>query len=133
MGHAAPQGLACELATRQQHIVHDGEVAPLPRRLKCPDESEPRDNVRTLADQLLSRQPDAAGIRPPEAGHEINHRTLPRAVRSDEAGHLALRNRQSAFPYPVHAAERFRQSPALEQGLAAPAPLPPAPSSPPPR
>src|SRR5580693_9075882 len=91
-GQGAPEGFTGEPAPRQQDVVHDGQVAPLARRLERPDQPKPGDDVGTLADDRLTGEPDAAGVRLAEAGHQIYHRALARAVRPDQADHLAFGN-----------------------------------------
>src|SRR5450755_1160425 len=113
--HRAPQRLTSEPAPRQQDVVHHGQVPPLTRRLEGSDEPKAGDNVRTFPDQLLAREPDAAGVWLPEAGHQIDHRALTCPVRPDQADHLALGNREGTFPHRMDATEGFRQALDLEQ------------------
>ena len=121
-GHGAPEGLAGEPAPRQQDVVHDGQVAPLARRLERPDQPEPGDDVGTLADDRLAGEPDAAGVRPAEPGHQVDHGALARAVRPDQADHLAFGNREGAVPNGMDAAEGLGQVLDLEQRGAHPGP-----------
>src|SRR6266851_1127025 len=121
-GQRAPEGLISEPAPRQQDVVHDGQVPPLARRLERPDQPEPGDNVGTFADERLAGEPDAAGVRSPEPGHEVDDGALARAVRPDKSGHLTLGNREGAVPHRVDAAEGLGQVLDLEQRGAHPAP-----------
>src|SRR6516162_4408054 len=114
-GQGAPEGLTGELAPGQQDVVHDGQVAPLARRLERPDQPEPGDDVGTLADDRLTGEPDAAGVRPAEPGRQIHNGALARAVRPDQADHLAFGNREAAIPHGMDAAEGFGQVLDLEQ------------------
>src|SRR6266567_3684718 len=114
-GEGAPEGLIGEPAPRQQDIVHDGQVAPLARRLERPDQPEPGDDVGTFADDRLPGERDAARVRPPEPGHEVHDGALARPVRPDQPGHLALGHRECAIPHRVDAAEGLGQVLDLEQ------------------
>src|SRR6266851_5197440 len=67
-------------------------------------------------------EPDAAGVRSPEPGHEVDDGALARAVRPDKSGHLTLGNREGAVPHRVDAAEGLGQVLDLEQRGAHPAP-----------
>src|SRR5580693_36209 len=114
-GQAAPERFIGELAPGQQDVVHDGQVAPLARRLERPDQPEPGDDVGTLADDRLTGEPDAARVWLPEPGHEIHHRALARAVRPDQPQNLTFGNREGAVPHRVDPAERLGQALDLEQ------------------
>src|SRR5579875_2265834 len=121
-GQAAPQRLGGETAPRQQQVVQDGQVGPLARRLERPDQPQPGDDVGALADQRLAGEPDAAGVRAPEPGHQVDHGALAGAVGPDQAGHLAFGNREGAVAHGADAAEGLGQVLDLQQRGAHPGP-----------
>src|SRR5260221_2465513 len=114
-GQRPPERLAPELAAREQDVVHHGEVAPFAGSLECPDQSEPGYGVRALADQLPAGQPDAAPVRPPEAGHQVDDGALARAVRADQADDMALGHGERAVSHRLHAPEGLAEAVDLEE------------------
>ena len=78
-----------------QHVLDHAHALEDAQHLEGARDAEPRDLVRLLARDVLPVEHDAgAGLGLVDARNQIEQRALARAVRPDDAAHLALLHRE---------------------------------------
>ena len=99
-----------------QHVLDHAHALEDAQHLEGARDAEPRDLVRLLAGDVLAVEHDAgAGLGLVDAGNQVEERALARAVRPDDAAHLALLHGQIDLRDGGEAAEPLGQVLDLKQ------------------
>jgi hypothetical protein len=83
--------------------------------LEGPHQPGARNLLRAKPEQVLTVEPDAAGVGGLEAGDEIHRRALARPVGADDGGDAALGQREGDALHRAHASIGFREPLGMEQ------------------
>ncbi len=75
---------------REQHVLSDGKLTNEPQVLKCPRHAESADAKGRVVNELVFTDSDVTGLRPQEAGNEVEQRGLARTVAAEQTGDRAL-------------------------------------------
>src|SRR5262249_7753064 len=96
-------------------VVQHAEPRERAHDLKGAGQSERADRVRGQAAERAPAKADVTGVRGQKPGQQIEDRRLAGAVRSDEAEHLALVDREIEAVDGLNAAEALGEAMRLEQ------------------